>query len=1254
MPAILETAEEYPVKDGDTLESIAEAKCKDLGWKILARYNWGTALPKEVQRALRETVGVKTSDLAKPELKDKPEKLALKPDTDLSPKLRIPKVWKKDSIALEKTHIVDVKRTHPANAISILELDKWFVPEQEKCAFKYELEGEGARADKVLLDVFGSHYCACTAWNDGLGTYGSPADLIDEPVYKLDLAAQSEERKEYTLPGDGWKGEATTEKGMLGHKTGTAAKRFINVAFSPYTAHLRYFKADADKKGRLFLEPFWPGWKDEPASPTVTPAVEPAKISLAWTNSDKRDHGVIEVSDATGQRVFFAELNKAQLESGAKTFEWNKKYAGTAINGKLEKEYLDDTPSGPPDTDPNRFVLFSSAPYTYKVTTYKYKVVADSFKVKWEIKDAPKCERGLLQIVDRKGKLVFEKPLAKAKLSGKQEFAWDGKYAADVKNSEDGAEAIPADMPYRVQIQAHSGINVEEGVALAAMHTEVRLYTDPTTKVPLHLAYDPSAAKPSMKLQIGTRNIGDDPAEGSTKWYRLKLAEAGFHPGPVTDDGSADTFYKTALKEFKRSAPADGSVGAPNFTRLRLDGGQDEAENGETVTAIRTLRESDKRGMFGDPDQVAANNDNPNLGDDAVKDRLGDPSKEMIVWVDDRQYYTSGDAAKDDAGNPFTTGNNANIAFGLNNYRGGMSNNDGKVDTDIAAIPRPWIPLEARPRLLSREKELSDEVQDSSVSDEARESMRKCIGPLRIDWTFDEIGIEAPSRAGNYDVNFIRSKYYVAWALWEKKSDVHERADTERETRYFNCSETLGGSRPENAGAYYKEPFGLDKLSLAPWKAVDVAKTESVATVVHDHIRKEQVAKTDLFEKQIGGAGVYFRPSRIAGDGYRVRAEFAFEKFTGYSFPNLQALRDRYVRRPQVHSAALRVWRRSSFRGYMCWGAATGNWGGAFINEFRAHYKAAHVYFVHEGGTAQSFAMGDVYSGAAGATKYKNVCSQNMDDPTLQDVSRMAFDPAYVWPWTTQEDLGYPWPSDVNQELDKYLSTIYDHTWRKFRAALLMSLVKEAERKGYMRGHLMVEFESSPAFKLLRYHCSEPAAHKYWFIFSNARDDRYYDNEACIASGCAGVLEAKEKTTRTHMGLPAVGGALGATWLFWKGENVNRLKVVWVHEVGHHRHLEHSANAPGFNDGLHDSESNAKFTGWGTVKPPPGQNGHPEGPTNVATAQANARKWDRRCIMSYSDCWYGELGCFCGRCLLRNRGWRVTTLGFPGSGKGEL
>jgi PKD repeat protein len=42
-------------------------------------------------------------------------------------------------------------------------------------------------------------------------------------------------------------------------------------------------------------------------------------------------------------------------------------------------------------------------------------------------------------------------------------------------------------------------------------------------------------------------------------------------------------------------------------------------------------------------------------------------------------------------------------------------------------------------------------------------------------------------------------------------------------------------------------------------------------------------------------------------------------------------------------------------------------------------------------------------------------------------------------------------------------------------------------------------------------------------------------------------------------------------------------------------------------------------------------------------------QWDRRCIMSYSRTAFGENEeYFCGKCILRNRGWKVRGIGHPG------
>jgi hypothetical protein len=1227
-----DAAEKYQVKAEDTLESIAKAKCPDLGWKVLAAFNWGTDISKEIIRAMAETIGVKTAHYANQALWAKPEKIEFQPDKDLpAPVIRIPIAWKRDKLETDKEYKLKVRRIRPVNAISITELDKWFIPNHEKCNIGYSLEGSGDRATKVQLDVFGSNYCECTDWNNGLGTYGNPADLVDEALYvKKDLKA-----KEHDGDTLHWEGDVTTEKGMLGRKTGAAPKRHINVAFSPYTVHFRYWKSDGDKDASVILEPFWPLWEETKSEPAVTAAdfaASPAKFT--WSNAADQDAGVLEIFDATGQRVHYEVLREEKLKNGEQNVTWNKSYREDALNGKFERTYIDDSAE-----PPNSFkkIFFRSTPYKAKITTVKLKLKDDSLKIKWEIKKTSKLKRGLLQITDCKGKLVFQKPLPEGKLSeGKQEFAWDGKFAPEMKNTKNGDEAIPEEMPYRVQIQAHTDISADEGLALAAMHSEVRLYVHKENYRPKDIRYDSWTAKPSLALAQGPLVPGDPPGEGDgTRWFRYKLAEYGFHPGPVTDRAAADAEYKIALREFKRSVPADGSVAVPDFTRLRLDGNNDEAENDETKNAIKKIRETDKRKPFGSYPAVLSNNNDPDVKANDIDSLLPDTCNQMIVWVDDRQYYTQA-APKDENNDNFLNGSNERIAFGLKNYRGGMVNSDGKVATDAGAIARPWVPLQVDLPLLGRADDLYVAYNNAKVQvgEELKSVMRRAIGPLRVDWTFEELPPDLSTiDVSQYDTRESRSRKYVAWAIDQNKAS-HNRVDSGKPATYTNCLETLGGIRPSVLASYYEKVFGTDDLSLAPWRGKAVGASESVATVVHDHIAAAQTAGTDLFEHHLGKAGVYFHPSTIAGDGYRIRAEVNPEKFQGYEFPNLDILKMRYASLPHAHSARLRIWRRSSVRGYMCWAsAASGHWPN-MINRYRELYRAAYVYFVHEGGVApQAFNITDVFDPADNThqARYKNICKNNMSDADLKDISRMKLRGDDLWPWGHRDDLGWEWRSDEGIAFadlyDRWISpTVITMTWREFRDGLLIALVKQVEKRGFLRGHLFVEFNASPSAFVEEYKCfgAGGTEHNYWYIKKSGATSN--PDSSCPAPGCARTLRA------TGMGqpyadglpLPAVGVALGATWLFTNPANAE----TWAHEVGHHRHAEHAASAPGAEATLHDSEDNTTQN-WAARH----------------VAEIKDQHWDRMCIMSYAS---PPNLYFCGRCILRNRGWKVKGLGFPG------
>lgn len=248
----------------------------------------------------------------------------------------------------------------------------------------------------------------------------------------------------------------------------------------------------------------------------------------------------------------------------------------------------------------------------------------------------------------------------------------------------------------------------------------------------------------------------------------------------------------------------------------------------------------------------------------------------------------------------------------------------------------------------------------------------------------------------------------------------------------------------------------------------------------------------------------------------------------------------------------------------------------------------------------------------------------------------------HVWPWAGRDDFGWPWPSKLNlanNELSGWIDTLFDYTWRKYRAALLLELVRRAERRGYLRGHLLVEFQDTPACEIHRYTC--PDGHRYLYYQRTGIASRK-TGAPCPHPNCSGdplkVLAYVEQFNPPSLGFPAVGVALGATWLFQDASDA-RGKTVWAHEIGHHRHLEHSANGPGAVKKLHDNTANGHVA-WG-----PGIQGSDD---------SKARRWDRRCTMSYSDVKYGELGHFCGVCLLRNRGWKVTGLGKMPGDKGDF
>lgn len=1140
----------------------------------VALFNWGTTDTQEVLRALREVVGVK-------EEHDNPYDCKLDPTLGADGKFLLPNIWKPSGLALEKTYKVTLNKRLPAPAVSFNALSKWFIPGDQKCEIRFHTEGIAERADKMDFEVRAGNYCKATPTNNNEFVDYAFAALDGVPIFQKTLPTDSGKPRTNGEVTD-WDGESKAASGILTPR-GTD-KRLINVACSPYTVNLRYYKttpSDLTNAPRIEIDSFWLTWSG--ATPTLD---------------------------------------------------------------------------------------------------------ADSKKIKYSIKACTVLKYGQVIVTKKDGAVVWRRALKHSEVT-------EGDHTIDDWTA-DGVSA--ANMPYRVEIQAHTDWETDDGMALAAMHTEVRLYVHPETGT----KPDPFTEAASLTFGLAPFLPGPAPADDSAKGRKLKLASAGYHPGPVNDD-ETDAGYLMAVKELQRDFVESGST-----TRLKADGTINDA----TKTVITALP-ANRRPLFG----VVA--DRSDLATGSINDELKDPSKTLVVWASDRHVYTKVDAPKPVA--------NINANAELENYRDGMAlAADGKVDKDAASICRPRIPVQSALCLLGKD----DDLDTTKGSIAPTDNMRKAIGPIRVDWTFREPPPQPNVDTGAYYDRHMRSQAYLN-SVFTSLKGAHNGKDAN------NCKVAYGGIRSAN---YHQDPFasGIPD-SLTPWAAQVDGGQKSVCSVVHDDLGQDAAR---LFDTHVGKAGVYLKLSTIGGDGFTFRGQVRFDNLpSGTSPPNWATLKKRYPKLPHVISCTMRVWRKSSLKGYMAWcSGPERHWGGGYNVEtkFAAYYKPAYVHFVHEAGAAGVFDRATVFPNTD-LVQFQNVVGDNTQNVGINYSAKAAITlkDNYLWPWCDEPHVGVKATLGgnlgVNAWWSTYSDTIYNETWRKWRYPLMYEILKRIETANptRLRGHFVVEFKDSPQLWIEGYVCPNNNAHKHWMLeTTNTGGSSIAGNESCqfcpnpkpklISSrrqryrcsggpqgtheitvnenpagnsktgavcgvACTGVLNrdlssavagffkkitsssvnttyectvCHHKTTVSEpassagarngqacaqtcagtmspvggtltnqqiygpisgIGLPAVGAALGGSWIFTE----TKPEPTWAHEIGHHKHLEHAASGPGAKADQHDSSANANVT-------------------NPPEATALKRNWDRCCIMSYtSDDGANDRLYFCGRCILKLRGWKV-------------
>ena len=110
----------HKVKDGESIDSLAKANGFD--WKFLSRFNWGTDVPKEINRHLVDDNGIWKAT--------KDGKNFMFTSTDHPGIMFIPKKWEKTGLATGKEHVFKVRHIVPM-VVRLETIDGFRIPEAD-------------------------------------------------------------------------------------------------------------------------------------------------------------------------------------------------------------------------------------------------------------------------------------------------------------------------------------------------------------------------------------------------------------------------------------------------------------------------------------------------------------------------------------------------------------------------------------------------------------------------------------------------------------------------------------------------------------------------------------------------------------------------------------------------------------------------------------------------------------------------------------------------------------------------------------------------------------------------------------------------------------------------------------------------------------------------------------------------------------------------------------------------------------------
>jgi hypothetical protein len=205
---------------------------------------------------------------------------------------------------------------------------------------------------------------------------------------------------------------------------------------------------------------------------------------------------------------------------------------------------------------------------------------------------------------------------------------------------------------------------------------------------------------------------------------------------------------------------------------------------------------------------------------------------------------------------------------------------------EVKRVNRPLLPIEVKIYLKSK----SDAAADAPDA----------VGPVRIDWRFRDGNEDLSTQVANTPAEPSKTAAYLEKALKLKGG---------RSGRGDNCPKELGGIREADA-TNYRTPFVLGAL-YTPYTTKDDGGDKVVYVNAWDDNANNQ--------KRLGRAGLFFHPSFIGGDDYKLRAEIDFkdrpnkaelEKFHNVTSPD---------NRIHADSGTFTVWRSAAIAGLVEW-----------------------------------------------------------------------------------------------------------------------------------------------------------------------------------------------------------------------------------------------------------------------------------------------------------------------------------------------